>query len=57
MWEPKWPGSYMVNYGLNLNVHELMQSSPLLERMAVTSRHQGPVRGHMDPKGKLLGSY
>ena len=27
-------GSYMVNYGLNLNVHELMQSSPLLERMA-----------------------
>ncbi len=47
-------GSYMVNYGLNLNVHELMQSSPLLERMAgLAAAIKGQSVAEMDPKGKL----
>ena len=47
-------GSYMVNYGLNLNVHELMQSSPLLERMAgLAAAIKGQSVADMDPKGKL----
>ena len=47
-------GSYMVNYGLNLNVHELMQSSPLLERMAgLAAAIKGQSVVDMDPKGKL----
>ena len=47
-------GSYMVNYGLNLNVHELMQSSPLLERMAgLAAAIKGQSVSDMDPKGKL----
>lgn len=47
-------GSYMVNYGLNLNVHELMQSSPLLERMAgLAAAIKGQSVLEMDPKGKL----
>ena len=47
-------GSYMVNYGLNLNVHELMQSSPLLERMAgLAAAIKGQSVVEMDPKGKL----
>lgn len=47
-------GSYMVNYGLNLNVHELMQSSPLLERMAgLAASIKGQSVVDMDPKGKL----
>jgi len=47
-------GSYMVNYGLNLNVHELMQSSPLLERLAgLAAAIKGQSVSDMDPKGKL----
>ncbi len=47
-------GSYMVNYGLHLNVHELMQSSPLLERMAgLAASIKGQSVLDMDPKGKL----
>lgn len=47
-------GSYMVNYGLSLNVHELMQSSPLLERMAgLAASIKGQSVMDMDPKGKL----
>lgn len=47
-------GSYMVNYGLNLNVHELMQSSRLLERMAgLAAAIKGQSVAEMDPKGKL----
>jgi len=47
-------GSYMVNYGLNLHVHELMQSSPLLERMAgLAAAIKGQSVADMDPKGKL----
>ena len=47
-------GSYMVNYGLHLNVHELMQSSPLLERMAgLAAAIKGQSVTDMDPKGKL----
>ena len=47
-------GSYMVNYGLHLNVHELMQSSPLLERMAgLAASIKGQSVLNMDPKGKL----
>ena len=47
-------GSYMVNYGLHLDVHELMQSSPLLERMAgLAAAIKGQSVTDMDPKGKL----
>ena len=47
-------GSYMVNYGLNLNVHELMQSHPLLERMAgLAASIKGQSVLDLDPKGKL----
>ena len=47
-------GSYMVNYGLHLNVHELMQSSPLLDRMAgLAASIKGQSVLDMDPKGKL----
>ena len=47
-------GSYMVNYGLHLNVHEMMQSSPLLERMAgLAAAIKGQSVMDMDPKGKL----
>ncbi|MCH1582950.1 MAG: sugar MFS transporter [Flavobacteriales bacterium] len=47
-------GSYMVNYGLNLNVHELMQSHPLLERMAgLAASIKGQSVLELDPKGKL----
>ena len=47
-------GSYMVNYGLHLNVHELMESNPLLERMAgLAAAIKGQSAVNMDPKGKL----
>ena len=47
-------GSYMVNYGLHLNVHELMESNPLLERMAgLAAAIKGQSVVNMDPKGKL----
>ncbi len=47
-------GSYMVNYGLNLNVHELMQSHPFLERMAgMAASIKGQSVSSLDPKGKL----
>ncbi len=47
-------GSYMVNYGLHLNVHELMQSSPLLEQMAGwAAAIKGQSVADMAPKGKL----
>jgi FHS family L-fucose permease-like MFS transporter len=47
-------GSYMVNYGLNLNVHELMQSHPFLENMAgLAASIKGQSVMDLDPKGKL----
>lgn len=47
-------GSYMVNYGLNLNVHEMMQSHPVLERMAgLAASIKGQSVLDLDPKGKL----
>ena len=47
-------GSYMVNYGLHLNVHDMMGSSPLLERMAgLAAAIKGQSVVDMDPKGKL----
>ena len=47
-------GSYMVNYGLHSNVHELMQSSPLLEQMAGwAAAIKGQSVADMAPKGKL----
>ena len=47
-------GSYMVNYGLHLNVHELMQSSPLLEQMAGwAAAIKGQSVADRAPKGKL----
>lgn len=47
-------GSYMVNYGLSLNVHEMMQSHPILERMAgLAASIKGQSVLDLDPKGKL----
>ena len=47
-------GSYMVNYGLKLNVHELMQSHPFLENMAgLAASIKGQSVMDLDPKGKL----
>lgn len=47
-------GSYMVNYGLTLNVHEMMQSHPVLERMAALAASiKGESVADLDPKGKL----
>ena len=47
-------GSYMVNYGLNLNVHELMQSHPFLENMAgLAASIKGQSVMDLDPKGKV----
>jgi len=47
-------GSYMVNYGLNLNVHEMMQSHPVLEQMAgLAASIKGQSVLDLDPKGKL----
>jgi FHS family L-fucose permease-like MFS transporter len=47
-------GSYMVNYGLNLNVHEMMQSHPVLARMAeLAASIKGQSVVNLDPKGKL----
>ena len=46
--------SFMVNYGLNLNVHELMQSHPFLENMAgLAASIKGQSVMDLDPKGKL----
>ena len=45
-------GSYMVNYGLNLNVHELMQSHPFVENMAgLAASIKGQSVMDLDPKG------
>ena len=50
-------GSYMVNYGLNLNVHELMQSHPFLENMAgLAASIKGQSVMDLDPKGKVGGA-
>ena len=47
-------GSYMVNYGLNLNVHKLMQSHSFLENMAgLAASIKGQSVMDLDPKGKL----
>ena len=47
-------GSYMVNYGLNLGVHELIEDTPLLSRMAsIAASIKGQAVAGMDPKAQL----
>ena len=47
-------GSYMVNYGLHLGVHEMIESSPFLNRMAsLAASIKGQTVAGMDPKAQL----
>lgn len=47
-------GSYMVNYGLNLGVHEMLDSTPFLRRMAsLAASIKGQTVAGMDPKAQL----
>ena len=47
-------GSYMVNYGMNLGVHEMIEDTPLLRKMAeLAASIKGQAVAGMDPKGKL----
>jgi len=47
-------GSYMVNYGLHLGVHELIDSTPFLRQMAsLAASIKGQAVSGMDPKAQL----
>jgi MFS transporter, FHS family, L-fucose permease len=47
-------GSYMVNYGLHLGVQEMIDSTPILHKMAsLAASIKGQAVGGMDPKAQL----